>query len=133
VEDAPELRMVLSSQKGGKENTKVKIIGHEFPKFVKEKGKAPIVHNAHFDHAYAHAPHAKNTMVSHTHVSYAKAYHNRHNVYHAQINHMAKINASNGPYMSYHTFDASYVLSHKFGKDVVKYVGPRHKNTSTCV
>lgn len=42
-------------------------------------------------------------------------------------------NASNGPYMSYHTFDASYVLTHKFSKVVAKFVGPRHKNTKSCV
>jgi hypothetical protein len=35
--------------------------------------------------------------------------------------------------MSYHTFDASYVLTHKFGKVVAKFVGPRHKNTQSYV
>jgi hypothetical protein len=42
-------------------------------------------------------------------------------------------NASNGPYMSYHTFDASYVVTHKSGKIVAKFVGPRHKNTKSYV
>jgi hypothetical protein len=35
--------------------------------------------------------------------------------------------------MSYHTFDASYVLTQKTSKVVAKYVEPRHKNTKTCV
>ena len=43
----------------GKEHTRMEIIKHDFPKFVKEKGKAPIIHNI-----YAHA-HAK---LSHLHM-----------------------------------------------------------------
>jgi hypothetical protein len=42
-------------------------------------------------------------------------------------------NASTGPHMYFHPFDASYVLTSKSGKVVAKYVGPRHKSLNTCV
>jgi hypothetical protein len=35
--------------------------------------------------------------------------------------------------MSYHTFDASYVIIGKPDKVEVEYVGPRHNNTKSCV
>jgi hypothetical protein len=88
---------------------------------AKEKGKTHVVHNDHIIHAHA---------------LHSRASHAMHNVSRARIAHMLHVktnNASNGPYMSYHTFDASYVLSCKYGKVDAKYVGPRHKNTKSCV
>jgi hypothetical protein len=41
--------------------------------------------------------------------------------------------ASNEPNVSFKTFDASYVLTNKSGKVVVKYVGGKHKGSKTCV
>jgi hypothetical protein len=41
--------------------------------------------------------------------------------------------ASNEPNISFKTFDASYVLTNKSGKVVVKYVGGKHKGSKTCV
>jgi hypothetical protein len=36
--------------------------------------------------------------------------------------------------MSYHDFDASYVIMrNKFGRVVVLYVGPHHKRLKTCM
>jgi hypothetical protein len=40
---------------------------------------------------------------------------------------------SNGSNISFKTFDASYVLTNKSGKVVVKYVGGKHKGSKTCV
>jgi hypothetical protein len=42
-------------------------------------------------------------------------------------------NASIGPYMSFHTFDAFSVLTCKSGKIVAKFVEPKHTNTKTSV
>jgi hypothetical protein len=43
-------------------------------------------------------------------------------------------NASHISHMSYHDFDASYVLMrNKVGKIVALYVGPHHKRSKTCV
>jgi hypothetical protein len=41
--------------------------------------------------------------------------------------------ASNDHYISFNTFDASYVLTNKSGKVVAKYVGGKHKGSKTCV
>jgi hypothetical protein len=41
--------------------------------------------------------------------------------------------ALNEPNVSFKTFDASYVLTNKSGKVVVKYVGGKHKGSKTCV
>jgi hypothetical protein len=41
--------------------------------------------------------------------------------------------ASNELNVSFKTFDASYVLTNKSGKVVVKYVGGKHKGSKTCV
>jgi hypothetical protein len=41
--------------------------------------------------------------------------------------------ASNDHNVSFKTFDASYVLTNKLGKIVVKYVGGKHKGSKTCV
>jgi hypothetical protein len=49
-------------------------------------------------------------------------------------NHASYANASYVSHMSYHNFDASYVLMrNKFGKIVALYVGPQHKKSKTCV
>jgi hypothetical protein len=41
--------------------------------------------------------------------------------------------ASNEPNISFKTFDASYVLTNKSDKVVVKYVGGKHKGSKTSV
>jgi hypothetical protein len=40
---------------------------------------------------------------------------------------------SNEPIISFKTLDASYALTNKSGKVVVKYVGAKHKGSKTCV
>jgi hypothetical protein len=46
----------------------------------------------------------------------------------------AYTNASHVSHMSYHDFDASYVLMrNKIGKIIALYVGPHHKRSKTCV
>jgi hypothetical protein len=43
-------------------------------------------------------------------------------------------NASHVPHMSYHDFEASYVLMrNKIGKIIVLHVGPHHKRSKACV
>jgi hypothetical protein len=43
-------------------------------------------------------------------------------------------NTSYVSHMSYHDFDAFYVLTrNKFGRVVALYVGPHHKRSKTCV
>jgi hypothetical protein len=43
-------------------------------------------------------------------------------------------NASHVSHMSYHDFDASYILTrNKLDKIIVLHVGPHHKRSKTCV
>jgi hypothetical protein len=47
--------------------------------------------------------------------------------------HVSNVNA-NGSYMTYHAFDASYVLMrNKYGKVIALFVGSHHKKPKTCV
>jgi hypothetical protein len=49
-------------------------------------------------------------------------------------NHVFYANSFYVFHMSYHEFDASYVLMrNKFGKIIVLYIGPHHKRSKTCV
>jgi hypothetical protein len=66
----PRIKDGVGFQRGSKENTKIKINGHELPKFVKEKGKVQIVHNVHISCANAHVvySHVKNDHASTSHV-----------------------------------------------------------------
>jgi hypothetical protein len=43
------------------------------------------------------------------------------------------VDASNEPTISFKTLNASFVLTNKSGKVVVKYVGGKHKSPKTCV
>jgi hypothetical protein len=52
---------------------------------------------------------------------------------HAKLPKKKTPTASNDHNVSFKTFDASYVLTNKSGKVVVKYVGGKHKGSKTCV
>jgi hypothetical protein len=50
------------------------------------------------------------------------------------VSYASNDNASYVSHMSYHEFDASYVLMrNKFGRIIALYVGPHHKRSKTCV
>jgi hemolysin activation/secretion protein len=50
------------------------------------------------------------------------------------VSYTSNANASYVSHISYHEFDASYVLMrNKFGTSVVLYIGPHHKRSKTCV
>jgi hypothetical protein len=61
-----------------------------------------------------------------------EASNSRHST-HIKIRKRKIVNASNENDISFKTFDASYVLTNKVGKVVVKYVGGKHKSPKTCV
>jgi hypothetical protein len=121
----PGIKDGVGFQLGGKENTKINAQGKKFSQFVKDK--ASIVHD---DDAYIIYPknqhnHMKNAKVTHAHDSSSKASHSRHIVSRAKIVKLPKKkakNASSGPQLSFHIFDASYVLTNKYGKVVVKLI-----------
>jgi hypothetical protein len=142
--------MVLAYKREQKTTKK----GHEFLKFVKEKGNAPMVHNDTSSCANTHVTHVKNVKNAHnaysshamvtstSHTSFVKATHarSRQLVHHAKFIHAKddhvhakKKIASKGPFISYHTFDVSYVSSCKSNEVVASHVGPKRENGKTCV
>jgi hypothetical protein len=52
---------------------------------------------------------------------------------HVKMPNKKVVDVPNGPSISFNTFDASFVLTNKFGKIVAKYVGGMHKRPNTCV
>jgi hypothetical protein len=91
-----------------------------------------VHHNPYVDHVVYLVRHdvvyASHAMIasSSTFVAYGRS---GHNVHHSiPINVPKTRNAFHGHYISYHTFDASYLLYCKFGKVGVFNVGPNCKN-----
>ena len=62
----PKIKDGVGFQKGAKENTQIHEKGHEFPKFVKEKGKTPMPNILHSSCANTHVVHySHNCYFSH--------------------------------------------------------------------
>jgi 3D (Asp-Asp-Asp) domain-containing protein len=135
--DALALRMALASNR---ETMSSLMPPKKLSNFV--KGKAPMAQD---NEGYILYPvdnlehkirriHAKKThSVSHHAFMYkSEASSSRHST-HVKMPKKKSPIASNEPNVSFKTFDASYVLTNKSGKVVVKYVGGKHKGSKTCV
>jgi hypothetical protein len=151
----PSIKDGLGFQRGTKNLT-----SQRTSRLIKEKGKAPMASSSHSlhdkkNHAYLYA-HVKNasSVVHHDsccdHVVlptrhdaafssyamyasssssyvYGRSRPRRHAVSHAPRN------ASNGPTMLYHTYDASFVLMCKNDKVVARILGSKYKRDKTCI
>jgi hypothetical protein len=134
--DAPKLREVLAFKQEAKRTPRLKLVGKNSQNLLRAKLKLSIMIMPMFLMLTLHVSKMFMFYMLNMLMFHMQKHHVRHNVSYAKIAHVPKIkikNASNGPYMSYHTFDASYVLTHKSGKLVAKYIGIRHKNTKSCV
>jgi hypothetical protein len=95
---------------------------------------------AHHDSCYDHIvlP-TRHDVVFYSHAMYASysSTHahgrNRHRHYVHHVVSYAPRNASNGPTILYHTYDASFVLMCKNDKVVARNVGPKCKGGKTCI
>jgi 3D (Asp-Asp-Asp) domain-containing protein len=106
------------------------------------KGKAPMVQDnegyilypaSYLEHKIRRIHAKKSHSVSHHAFMYKnEASSSRHST-HIKMPKKKTPTASNEPNVSFKTFDASYVLTNKSGKVVVKYVGGKHKGSKTCV
>jgi hypothetical protein len=106
------------------------------------KGKAPIVQNsegyilypANYPEHKIRKIHARKPhTVSHHEFMYKNEASSSRHTTHVKIPRKKVPAASNEHNVSFKTFDASYVLTNKSGKVVVKYVGGKHKSSKTCV
>jgi hypothetical protein len=141
----PSIKDRLGFQKGIKNLT-----SQWASNLIKEKGKAPMASSSHSshdkkNHAYLYT-HVKNVsnVAHHNHVvfllvmiassssSYVQGRNrSRHHVHHV-VSHAPR-NASSGPTMLYHTYDASFVLMCKNDKVVARNLGPKCKRDKTCI
>jgi hypothetical protein len=106
------------------------------------KGKAPMVQDkddyilypANYPEHKIRKIHARkpHTISHHAFMYKNEASSSRHST-HIKMPKKKIPNASNEHNISFKTFDASYVLTNKLGKIVVKYVGGKHKSPKTCV
>jgi hypothetical protein len=154
----PSIKDELGFQKGTKNLT-----SQRTSNLIKEKGKAPMTSSSHSfhdkkNHAYLYA-HVKNVSdiahhdgcydhvvfpvhhddVFNSHAMFAssssshvhgRSRSRRHA--HQVVSH-APSNATNGPTMLYHTYNASYVLVCKNDKVVARNVEPKCKGGKTCI
>jgi hypothetical protein len=135
----PGIKDGIGFQQGSQSNVK-----HNAPKKLSNfvKGKAPMVQDSEGYILYpANYPEHKirkiNAWKPHSVSHHAFMYKNeasssRHTT-HVKMPRKKIPTASNEHNISFKTFDASYVLTNKLGKIVVKYVGGKHKSPKTCV
>jgi hypothetical protein len=136
----PSIKDGISFQPGSQNNIKLNAHRNKISNFV--KGKAPMVqdregyilypenypeHNIRKIHAKKSHP-----VAHHAYIYRNEASSSRHTT-HVNMPKKKIIDASNEHNISFKSFDASFVLTNKSGKVVVKYVGGKHKSPKTCV
>jgi ribosome-associated translation inhibitor RaiA len=135
----PGIKDGISFQSGSQSNIKINVPRNKLSKFV--KGKAPMVQDRegyilypknYIEHKIKRIHAKKSHSASHHAYFYSNEASSSRHTTHVKIP-KKTVNASNEHNISFKTFDASFVLTNKSGKVVVKYVGSKHKSPKTCV
>jgi hypothetical protein len=134
----PGIKDDIGFQQGSQSNVKLNALKIKLSNFG--KGKAHMVQDREGYILYPenypkHKIRKIHARKPHTVSHHAYLYSNeasRHST-HIKMPKKKVVNASNEHNISFKTFDASYVLTNKSGKVVVKYVGGKHKSLKTCV
>jgi hypothetical protein len=136
----PVIKDAISFQHMSQNNIKLNTHGTKISNFV--KGKAPIIQDRegyilYLENYPEHKIRRINAKKSHHVAHHAYIYRNeasssRHTT-HVKMPKKMIVDVSNEHNISFKTFDASFVLTNKSGKVVVKYVGGKHKSPKTCV
>jgi hypothetical protein len=136
----PGIKDDIGFQQGSQSNIKLNAPKNKLSNFV--KGKAPMVQDRegyilypenYPEHKIRRIHARKSHTISHHAYMYSnEASSSRHST-HIKMPKKKIANASNEHNISFKTFDASYVLTNKSGKVVVKYIGGKHKSPKTCV
>jgi hypothetical protein len=123
-----------------RDNVKLNAPPKRLSNFVKGKAPMPqdnegyILYPAGYPEDKIRRIHAKKThSVSHHAFIYKNEASSTRRSTHVKMPKKKTPIASNDHNISFKTFDASYVLTNKSGKVVVKYVGGKHKGSKTCV
>jgi hypothetical protein len=136
----PGIKDGVGFQPGSQNNIKLNAHRNKIANFV--KGKAPMVQDIegyilypkNYPEHKIRRIHAKNShpVAHHAYIYRNEASSSRHTT-HIKMPKKKIVDASNEHSISFKTFDASFVLTNKFGKVVAKYVGGKHKSPKTCV
>jgi hypothetical protein len=136
----PGIKDVIGFQPRSQSNIKLNAPRNKLSNFV--KGKSPMVQDRegyilypenYPEHKIRKIHAKKSHSVSHHAYIYSnEAFSSRHTT-HIKMPNKKIVDASNEHSISFKTFDASFALTNKSDKVVVKYVGGKHKSPKTCV
>jgi hypothetical protein len=130
----------IGFQAGSQNNIKPNAHRNNISNFV--KGKAPMVQDRegyilypeNYPQHKIRKNHAKKAhLVAHHAYMYRNEASSSRHTTHVKMPKKKIVDASNEHSISFKTFDASFILTNKSGKVVVKYVGGKHKRPKTCV
>jgi hypothetical protein len=134
----PDIKDGIGFQQGG--NVKLNAPSKRFSNFVKGKAPMPQDNEGYILYPASYPEHKIrriNSRKSHSGPNHAFMYKSEtsssRQSTHAKLPKKKTPIASNDHNISFKTFVASYVLTNKSGKVVVKYVRGKHKGSKTCV
>jgi hypothetical protein len=136
----PGIKDGIGFQPGGQSNVELNVPRNKLSNFI--KGKDPMVQDRegyilypeNYPKHKIRKIHAKKSYyVSHHAFIYSNEASSSRHTTNIKMPNKKIVNASNEHSISFKTFDASFVLTNKSGKVVVKYVRGKHKNPKTCL
>jgi hypothetical protein len=132
----PGIKDGIGFQQGSQSNIKLNAPKNRLSNFVKSKASMVQDREGYILYPRNYPEHKirrKSHIVSHHAYMYSnEASSSRHST-HIKMPKKKVVHASNEHSISFKTFDASFVLTNKSGKVVVKYVGGKHKSPKTSV
>jgi hypothetical protein len=133
----PDIKDGIGFQKG--DNVKLNAPPKKLSNFVKGKTPMPqdnegyILYPAGYSESKIRRIHSRKSHSGPNQLSCIRVRHSSRQSTHAKLPKKKTPSASNDHNISFKTFDASYVLTNKSGKVVIKFVGGKHKGSKTCV
>jgi hypothetical protein len=119
----PNIKDGIGFQRFEKHNARIKINGHEFPKFVREATNGKIASGT----GHPRVPGGQSARTQ-------RPVRQERSGGRISAFRLTSSNASKLPTNHFYDFNASYVIMrNKFGRVFAKYVGPHHKSPKTCV
>jgi hypothetical protein len=136
----PGIKDGIGFQQGSQSNLKLNAPKNKLSNFVKVKAsmiqdrEGYILYPKNYPEHKIRRIHArKSHSVSHHASMYSNEASSYRHTTHIKMPKKKIPNASNEHSISFKTFDASFMLTNKSGKVVVKYVRGKHKSPKTCV
>jgi hypothetical protein len=126
----PNIKDGIGFQRFEKHNARIKINGHEFPKFVREATNGKIASGT----GHPRVPGGQSARPGGQSARTQRTVRQERSGGRISAFRLTSSNASKLPTNHFYDFNASYVIMrNKFGRVFAKYVGPHHKSPKTCV